>query len=219
MKQITVALFCFFALNTNAQLWQAGFGALCYNQTGSTISSYYSGNGSGAGIVRASTSVKEFSNAPQLGVNYYHALFSPKRSEYSAGIQTGFIFFAYYRSADAVQNQYGQVVGSKGGDPLVIGYQIPLYAMGRFGSLSGEDADKGIGAAIGAGPMLLGFNIPNEKGIMLPFTLGAEICYNRIGIRFDLPLKKYKSVYQSYTGDIPRITTAFYSAQITLALE
>jgi hypothetical protein len=216
MKQLLLfALTGLMALPVSGQLAQVSFGGHFYRQTGNTIISF--DPGTSQGTVYYLNPIEEKRGIPGFGFYYYHPLFKPSNN-FSVGGQTAFAFWAFFQSPDAVQNQYGQTIGSTGGSPLEIGYNMPLMAMTRFGAHATEDSNEGFGGGLGAGFMLFGFSVPNDKGFMIPFALSAEVNYNNFGLRFDLPLKKYESFYKSYTGDIPRVTSSFYSVQLTLAL-
>jgi hypothetical protein len=99
-----------------------------------------------------------------------------------------------------------------------MGYLVPLLAMARFGELSGKHSKKEFGAGLGAGFMLTGFSLPLVTGFMAPFTICAEASFRRFGIRSGLPLGTYTSVYQTYSGEIPRISTRFYTVKLTYAI-
>ena len=212
MKKYTFILLAFFTVNGSAQVMHMSFGGHYYKQKGALIEAF--DPGTAAGDVYYSTAVDEKSAVPGIGFYYYKYFLQPS-DNISYGVQTGFDFFAFFEAPKDVQNQYGQKVGEEGGSSLVVGYSIPVYAMGRFGAQSTEDIGEGIGAAIGAGINLFGFTIPNEKGFMVPLSLAAELTYRKFGLRFDLPLKKFESHYPSYTGDIPRLSNSFFSVELT----
>lgn len=197
---------------SSAQVMQIGAAMFIYKQTGMILSSYYAG--SSCGYIQYSTDINEKSGAPGLTFFYYHPII--KSGEiFSAGLQTGFEFFALYEAPKDVRTFGGAYVGHWGtGTGLRIGYLIPTSVMARIGNLAIRDNEKKFGAAVGFGLVTFGFNIPLEKGFMMPFNFCAELNFKSLALRFDLPLKKYESVYKSYTGDIPRLTNSFYSIKL-----
>jgi hypothetical protein len=201
------------SLSTYAQTWQFSVGFHFDDQYGTIIDEY--NPGTAQGIRYFSTDVKELKVFPGLGFSYYHPFYSTSEN-FSLGLQSGFEFFGY--KADEQFNGGSQTLTSQSSSPLEIGFNIPLLAMLRLGSLSTRDNSEGFGFAIGAGGAFSGFSFQNENGMMLPFTLCTEIIINNWGLRFDLPLTKYKSYYQSYTGDIPKLTNSFFTFHVIIGI-
>jgi len=215
MKNSLFTLLCVFAVTTfcgYSQTFQIGGAAHFYKQTGNIISAY--DPGSSQGTIQYNTAVKEKSGVPGISFFYYQPVIKVN-DIFSTGIQSGIEFFAIYGAPKDVRTFGGVYVGHWGsGAGLRLGYLIPTSIMARIGNLAIKDNDKKIGGAIGFGVVPFGFNIPLEKGFMMPFNICAEFDFKNYGLRFDLPLKKYTSTYKSYTGDIPRLTTSFYSIKI-----
>ena len=201
------------SLSTYAQTWQFSIGLHFDNQNGTIISEYTPGTAQGIRYVP--TEINELKVFPGFGFSYYHP-FHSKSENFSLGLQSGFEFFGYKAAEE--YNGSSQTLTSQTSSSLEIGYNIPFMAMFRFGSLSTKDNSEGFGLGIGAGLSLTGFSIQNENGIMLPFTLSAEVIYNNWGLRFDFPLSKYQSVYHSYTGDIPRISNSFFTFHVLIGI-
>jgi len=203
---MTTTMCCF------SQIFQLGGAGHMYKQTGSIISAY--DPGSAQGTIRYATAIDEKSGVPGISFFYYQPVIKVN-DVFSAGIQSGFEFFAIYEKPKDVRTFGGQYVGHWGtGTALRLGYLIPTSIMARIGNLAVKDNEKSFGGAVGFGVVPFGFNIPLEKGFMMPFNFCAEIDFKNWGLRLDLPLKKYTSTYKSYTGDIPRLTTSFYSIKI-----
>jgi len=215
MKKIIFFFGCLVSLSSSAQLMHLTFGGYYYKQAGTIIQAY--NPGSASGDIYYAVDVDEKSAVPGAGFFYYKYFVKPGE-KFSAGVQTGLGFYAFYEAPKEVQNFSGQKIGEEGGTSLVMGYFLPVYAMARFGSQATEDVGDGLGASLGAGINLYGFNITYDKGFMVPFAITAELMYSRFGIRFDMPLKKFESHFPSYTGDIPRLKTSFFSVQLSVQL-
>lgn len=210
-----IILFLLLSGRTYSQIFQLGFGVHHYNQNGNIIGNY--DPSATQGIIQLLYPVKE-ENTLLGGAFYYYQPVIKNEESLSAGIQAGFDFFAYYEKGKTVTTPSGQILGTyatSGSGGMYLGYQVPVVLMARAGTSATKDNLEGFGGAIGFGLLPFGFIIPNEKGFMMPFSLCAEINFYRFGLRFDLPLKKYKSIYKSYTGDIPRLSNSFFSIKIT----
>lgn len=199
-----------------AQVFQIGAAAHFYRQSGIILSSYDPGTSQGS--IQYSTEISDKSGVPGVSFFYYHPVI--KAGEiFSAGLQTGFEFFAIYKAPSDVRTFGGAYVGHWGtGTGLRLGYLIPTSVMVRIGNLAIKNNEKSFGGAIGLGVVPFGFNIPLEKGFMMPLNFCAEMNFKNWGLRFDLPLKKYESFYKSYTGDIPRLTNSFYSIKVIVKI-
>jgi hypothetical protein len=212
IRSIIIILVLFITSNSCfTQTTQIGFGGYFYKQVGHIIISH--DPGSASGTVQYLYDIDESSGVPGIFCSYYHPFYKPNKS-LSAGLQGGFAFYAYYEAPSDVMTFTGQKVGTWGGTDFITGYQVPIMAMARIGSLSTSENEKKIGGAIGFGIIPMGFTLPYDRGMMIPFSFCAELNFKNAGLRFDMPLRKYQSYFKSYTGDIPKIKNSFFSITI-----
>ncbi len=212
MKKYIIIPFIIYLMSLctcNAQTFQLGFSGLVHKQTGMILTSF--DPGSAQGIIQSAKQINEHSGTPGISLLYYQPIVHAGEI-FSAGIQTGFVFYGYYEAPKEIVNiSNGAYVGQEGGSPLILAFQIPTSIMARVGNLAVKESEIPIGGAVGIGFVPFGFTTPLDKGFMMPLNLCAEINVLNFGFRLDFPQKKFQSVYKTYTGDIPRITTSFYS--------
>ena len=65
--------------------------------------------------------------------------------------------------------------------------------------------------------MMVNFHHPIQKGTYFPLILTTELNYKDAGFRIDTPLSSFSSVYQSETGDIPKLGISLISINFKYA--
>ena len=204
----------FLTLQSSAQTNELGFGVWCFSQTGTIINSFDPGT---SGTVNIASEFEESNSVPGFCFIHYHP-FHELSDKFWLGAEGGASFFGYYDKKDDVKNFSGQVIASGESSGLYLSFQVPVYAAVRFLNGSSDNSDEGFGAGAGIGGMMHGFEVPEEKGFMITPAAMIELKYNRWGARFDYLFSKFKSHYNSSTGEIPRLETSFFNISITLRL-
>lgn len=208
------AVLFFLTLQSYGQTNELGFGVWCFNQKGTTIVSYDPGT---SGTVNIASEFEESNLVPGFSFIHYHPFYELSDKLWF-GAEGGASFFGYYKKKDDVKNFSGQVIATGESSGLYLSFQVPVYAAVRFLNGSSEDNDEGFGAGAGIGGMMQGFEVPEEKGFMFTPAAMVELKYNKFGVRFDYLFSKFKSHYNSSTGEIPRLETSFFNISITLRL-
>ena len=214
-KKIILLILIIFTVNSIgfAQTFQFGLSASTYKEQGSIINSY--DPGASQGVIYNLENIDNSSILPGVVVYYYQPIIK-SNYVFSVGIQGGVEAYAIYKKQQTVTNYTGQYIGTWGSETsLQAGYKVPISILARFGNLSVKKNYNSFGFAAGFGISPHGFSLPLDRAFYLSPNLCCEISYEKISLRFNLPLNNYNSYYTSTTGDIPRLTSSFWSINLT----
>lgn len=213
IRNIIIVFTLLFSQSSFAQLLQVG---MAYNGMffkGQSLRSHDPGSYSGS--VYTMEEVDDKNHLLGLSLFYYHPLVK-MHSEFTFGPQIGATVSGSYQQEGNYMNSNG-VSGYVQGSPLVFTTKFPTTAMLRFGALASKNSKANFGGAVGFGTMMVNFLHPVQKGTYFPLILTTELNYEDAGFRIDIPFSSFSSVYQSETGDIPKVKMSLISLNFTYA--